>query len=131
MKKAALLILFFLFSFSQMALGCSVPRSGPEYDSLVKIEDLGKNTFRAIFPKEAHGLNYGADVSVAYYDVSEKYRSGEYYKRVGLIEREDHYVVNFKLIKIEGYIPYVEVFWFPKVGGMCGAYGKSNDLLAK
>lgn len=29
---------------------------------------------------------------------------------------------------IEGYTPYIEVFWLPQVPGLCGAFGKSEDL---
>ena len=118
-----------IFLVSHSAYGCSVPRSGSEYDSLIKVVNLGNNIFKATIPREAHGLKYGAHISVGYYKELSEYRMSEYSKQVHAKEKGDSYVATFNLAKIEKYIPFVEVYWQPKMGGMCGAFGKSHDLV--
>jgi len=108
---------------------CTVPMIGPEFDKLIAVEKVGKNTFRAIISKEAEGLKYGASAAIEYYPADAEHRFGKYSKRVFLKEKGQNYVFDFELKKIEGYIPFLQVFWFPEMGGLCGTYGNSKDLV--
>ena len=125
--KRILIGLLFLLPVSVFA--CTVPMMGPEFDKLIMVEKIGQNMFRAVISKEAEGLNYGASATIEYYPADAEYRFGEYSKRVFLKENGQNYVFDFELKKIEGHIPFLKVFWFPEMGGLCGAYGKSKDLV--
>ena len=125
--KRILIVLLFLLPVSVFA--CAVPMMGSEFDKLIAVEKIGKNTFRAVISKEAEGLNYGASVTIEYYPADAEHRFGKYSKRFFLKEKGQSYVFDFELNKIEGHIPFLQVFWFPEMGGMCGAYGKSKDLV--
>jgi len=127
--KRILISLIFLLSTPVMA--CTVPMMGEEFDRLIVVEKVGENAFKAFIPQKAKDLSYGASITVEYYPSGSKYRIGEYSKRVSLKEKGSNYVVDFDLKIIEGYTPFLQVFWFPKSGGLCGAYGKSSDLSLK
>ena len=101
---------------------------GEKYDALIKVEKIGENEFKATIPKKAFDLNFGADIKVGYYPKGNNRRFGEYWKEVYEHEKGSNYVVKFSLKNIDGYIPFVQVFWYPEFGGLCGAYGNSNDL---
>ena len=113
---------------STSAFACTVPMMGPEFDKLIKVERIAKNQFKATVSKDADGLYYGAEATVEYYPANSEHRFGEYSKRVHLKEKGSSYVFTFELKKIEGYIPFLQVFWYPEQCCLCGAYGKSNDL---
>ena len=111
-----------------MSAACTIPRMGPEYDSLIKVETIAKNKFRAIVAKKAGDLNFGAEIKVGYYPRGNERRYGEYWKPIYNRVQGDDYVVTFDLKIIEGYVPYLQVYWFPEYNGLCGAYGLSKDL---
>ncbi|GHD14215.1 hypothetical protein GCM10007052_17710 [Halioglobus japonicus] len=101
---------------------------GADFDELITVEEIGNNGFKATISKEAKGLSYGAEATVQYYPASSEHRIGEYSKRVQLIEQGSNYVSSFELEKIEGHIPFLQVFWYPEQCCLCGAFGKSDDL---
>ncbi len=124
------IVTFFIIAFfvPSVSWACTVPRTGEEYDVLIKVESVGKNTFKATIPKKAGDLNFGADITVGYYPKGANGRFGEYWKEIYEKEKDENYVVTFDLKTIEGYVPFVQIFWYPEYGGLCGAYGKSKDL---
>ena len=107
---------------------CTVPRMGSEYDKLIEVEQIGKNKFTATVSKKAGDLNFGADIIVAYYPGGNEHRFGEYWKQIHEREVGKNYVVTFDLKNIDGYVPFLKVYWYPEYGGLCGAYGNSKDL---
>ncbi|WP_444898727.1 hypothetical protein ACJJIX_13835 [Microbulbifer sp. VAAC004] len=113
---------------SSLAFACTAPKMGSEFDKLIKVEKIESNTFQATISMNAEGLNYGAEATIEYYPENSEHRFGEYSKRVHLKERGTEYVSTFDLKKIEGHIPFLQVFWYPEMCCLCGAYGKSNDL---
>ena len=117
-----------LFLSSVCTLACTVPMMGADFDELIAVEKIGKNQFKATIAKDAKGLNYGAEAAVEYYPANSEHRFGEYSKRVHLREQGSDYVSIFELEKIEGHIPFLQVFWHPEQCCLCGAYGKSNEL---
>ena len=122
-----LISLVFLFA-SSLVFACAVPKMGPEFDKLIKVEKVASNKFQATISMNAEGLNHGAEATVEYYPANSDYRFGEYSKRVHLKEKGTKYISTFELQKIEGHIPFLQVFWYPEKCCLCGAYGKSNDL---
>ncbi|GAA5444902.1 hypothetical protein Misp06_03094 [Microbulbifer sp. NBRC 101763] len=122
-----LISLVFLFA-SSLAFACTAPKMGPEFDKLIKVEKVASNTFQTTISMSAEGLNYGAEATVEYYPANSEHRFGEYSKRVHLKEKGTEYVSTFELKKIEGHIPFLQVFWYPEGCCLCGAFGKSNDL---
>jgi len=112
-----------------MSWACSIPRMGSEYDALIDVENIGKNKFRATISKKAGHLNFGTQIKVGYYPKGNEYRFGEYWKRIHAKEVGSNFVVTFDLKIIDGYVPFLQVFWYPEQGGLCGAYGKSKDIL--
>jgi hypothetical protein len=116
------------FLLPPLSWACSVPGMGKKYDDLIEVEKIDRNKFRATISKKAGDLNFGADITVGYYPKGSEHRFGEYWKQIHEREKGENYVVIFDLKKIEGYVPFVQVFWFPKYGGLCGAYGNSEDL---
>lgn len=128
MKKYMPIVFIIAFLLPSLSWACSVPRIGEKYDVLIHVEKIGKNEFKAIIPKKAFDLNFGADITVGYYHKGDNRRFGEYWKEVYDHEKDTNYVVKFSLKNIDGYIPFVQVFWYPEFGGLCGAYGKSDDL---
>ena len=109
----------------------SVPPSGNEFNQLVTIEYNGDNEFKAIIEKDALGIKSGMQVTARYYPSGQQYRQAEYRKDILGTYDGDHFVSNFELKVIEGYTPYLKVFWFSKVPGLFGAFGNSEDLLLK
>ena len=116
------------FLLPSLSWACTVPRTGEKYDALIEVEKIDKNKFKATISKKAGDLNFGADITVGYYPKGNEYRFGEYWKQAHEKEKGESYVVTFDLKKIDGYVPFVQVFWFPEYAGLCGAYGKSKDL---
>lgn len=131
MKNSIATILIIAFLIPSISWACSVPRMGEEYDVLIEIESVGENTFTATIPKKAGDLNFGTDITVGYYPKGANGRFGEYWKQIYEKEKGENYVVTFDLKTIEGYVPFVQVFWYPEFGGLCGVYGKSKDLHIK
>ncbi len=127
MSKTLFSILILLSPFVSHA--CSVPYGGTEFDQLIDIEKTGYNSFRATAPIKVKHLNYGAAITVGYYPEDSEYRSAEYWKDVRKRKDGLNYVTSFELKKIDGYIPFVQVHWFPELNGLCGAYGESEDLI--
>lgn len=121
-------ILLSCLLFSNTALACTVPMMGPEFDKLIKVEKIEGNQFEATVKKEAAGLKYGISASIQYYAANSKHKMGEYTKKVFPREKGVNYVFTFDLKKIEGFIPYLHVFWNPKECCLCGAVGISKDL---
>lgn len=126
-----IILLFISFAFtSNISLACTVAKSGVEFDSLITVQKIAKNTFKAVIPKKAGNLDYGVDITVAYYLKNSKYKSVEYTKRIrGIKEDGSNYIASFNLKDIEDHIPFIQVFWLPDGTGMCGAYGQSKDLI--
>ncbi len=120
--------LIVLLLASTSAFACTVPMMGTEFDKLIVVEKIAKNKFKATVSKNAKGLHYGAEATVEYYPANSEHRFGEYSKRVHLKVKDSNYVFTFELKKIEGHIPFLQVFWYPEQCCLCGAYGKSNDL---
>ena len=106
-------------------------RSGPEYDRLIEVKQVAANKFRAKVQRAAGGLVFGATIRVAYSNNNNAVRNGEYYKDLYPREGKVNYLASFELVTIEGYTPYIEVFWFPEKPGMCGAFGESGDLIVE
>ena len=129
--KIKLILSLLLFLVPSVTLSCSAPQIGAKFDKLIKIERVTGNKFKAIIPKEAGNLNYGADIKVGYYPSNNEYRSGEYWKDIKIKEVGENYETLFDLKKIEGYTPFLNVFWFPEKCCLCGAYGKSEDIILK
>lgn len=121
-------IFIFILLFSNVTYCCVVAKSGPEYDSLISVKKIGHNAFKVSFPKSASGLNHGVSIEAVYYKEKSEYRLGEFRKYIELQDGGENYESIFDLVKINGYIPYVLVYWKPKLGGRCGAFGKSRDL---
>jgi len=121
---------FFISAFllPSISWACTVPRMGPEYDALIQVTKAAKNEFKAIVSRRAGNLSFGADIVVGYYPKDSEHRFGEYWKEIGEREEGANYVVTFDLKNIDGYVPFLQVFWFPERVGLCGAYGKSKDL---
>lgn len=102
---------------------------GPEFDALISIEKIARNTFKATVSKKAGSLNFGTEINAGYYPQESKHRLGKYWKDIYAKEDDSNYVASFELKRIEGYVSFLQVFWFPEKGGLCGAYGKSKDLV--
>ena len=120
---------FLLLLFPLVSLSCSAPHAGPDFDNLIRIEKTGFNEFKAMFPVKAKDLSFGVEVTVGYYPNGDEYRSAEYWKNVSTKKQGSDYVASFNLKKIDGYTPYVQVFWFPEKCCLCGAIGRSRDLV--
>ena len=121
-------LLISAFILPSISWACTVPRMGPEYDALIEVEKIARNKFKATISKKAGDLNFGTDITAGYYPKGNEHRFGEYWKQIYKREEGANYVVTFDLVSIDGYVPFVQVFWYPEQGGLCGAYGKSNDL---
>ncbi len=128
MKKVLAVFFISVVLLPSITWGCSVPKMGAEYDKLIEVEKIGKNKFKATVSKKAGNLNFGADITVRYYPKGNEHRSGEYWKQINEREVGKNYVVTFDLKIIDGYVPFINVFWYPEYGGLCGAYGYSKDL---
>ena len=114
--------------FSAHVLSCSIPRSGPEYNSLISVEKLDSFKFKVVIPQAAGDLDFGVSIVAAYYPAG----SGGlpvYYRNITEKESGSKYEATFSLAKIDGYTPYIRVFWYPEFPGLCGAYGISTDLV--
>ena len=124
------LSVFFLIAFlSAPSLGCSVPRMGPEYDALISVRKIGTNEFKLEAAKQAGELDYGVRIIAAYYPEGLEFRSPVYYKEIDAWQKGGvRYEASFDLVRIKGYVPYVQVQWYPERIGLCGAYGNSGDL---
>jgi len=114
--------------FSLKSFACSFPQKGDEFDQLITIEYIGNNEFKAIIEREALGAKFGIQVTANYYPSTQQYRLAEYRKDIFGTFEGDHFIAEFELKAIEGYTPYIEVFWFPQAPGLCGAFGNSEDL---
>lgn len=128
MKNLLIAFCFTVFLLPCLSWACIAPRSGAEYDALIEVEKINKNKFKATVKKKAGKLNSGANIAVGYYSKADKNKVAEYWKGVYEKEEGEFFVAVFDLKNIEGYIPFLEVYWRPETAGMCGAYGRSKDL---
>ena len=114
------------FSFNSLA--CSFPQKGDEFDQLITIEYICENEFKAVIERDALGLKFGMRVTANYYLSTQQHRLAEYRKDIIGSYEGDNFIAEFELKVIEGFTPYIEVFWFPQAPGLCGAFGNSEDL---
>ncbi len=92
------------------AFACVVPMGGKEFDKLIQVEKIAKNTFYLKVAKNAKGLNFGADINVVYNKNDNQNYADSYIRTLKITEDSDYYISTFKLQKIDGYSPRVEVF---------------------
>ncbi|MBS9782037.1 MAG: hypothetical protein KGV56_06020 [Gammaproteobacteria bacterium] len=127
MKKIFLCLVLSILPISVFA--CTAPMGGEEFDKLIQVEKIAKNTFHIKVAKNAKGLHFGVDISVVYHKNGKIYQTDNYIKTLKIKESNEYYTSTFELKKIEGYIPMVEVFWQPEQCCLCGAYGHSDELV--
>ncbi len=126
--KKVILAVFIIFA-PVSVFACIAPSVGEYFNKLIQVKRISKNVFRIKVAKKAKGLNFGANISVEYYKNGKKYSFDKYIRTLEIIETGKYYTSTFDLKKIAGYTPFVQVFWNPSSPGMCGAYGRSEDLL--
>ena len=124
-----LLFAVLILTYPAASFGCAFPSSGAEFDRLISFRQVGKNKYRAKISKTAVELSFGAEIRVAYYPEGSEHRYGVYWKELHITQGNLNYLTSFDLVKIEGHVPYISVFWYPEKPGLCGAIGRSEDLL--
>jgi hypothetical protein len=127
-----LILVLYLTLISTQAFSCFAPYRGQGFDNLIKIRNLKeKNTYEVIVPKKARELDFGLSVSIAYSRPNEanpELKIPEEIIELEYVESGEVVIANFKIEKKDEYKPYIRVFWNPRMGGMCGAFGSSDFL---
>jgi hypothetical protein len=128
-------VIYFIVAllFSNTVLACFAPRGGPEYDALIKIEELTiSNHYRVEVPRKVEGMPHDADIILAY----SKNRPGgipiyEPYETINTEVVGDKLVGEFVVKKKRKKKPYINVMWWPAQPGMCGINAHTGFLKAQ
>ena len=129
--KLFLIITFLLFS--EIAIGCSVPYSGPKYDALINMsEPNSKGIYSITVPK-----NYASfkrlPILTLIYTNSDKinYKNIEFAQDISVVVKGNIVIGLISIDKNKGKNAYVQVVWSPDEGGMCASFGYSKLIRGK
>lgn len=115
--------------FSQASLACYAPRSGQEFDDLIKLEKLsGLNKYRVTAPRRLEDLS-DAEITLEYVERDDKgalvYESSE---KISPSYTSSLASAEFTVErKGEGKL-YISVSWSPKECCPCGIYAYSKYI---
>lgn len=114
------------------SFGCSIPVTGPEYDSLITI--AGPNdqaVYTVSVPKYLEKdvqKRHPAVLNLAYSKVSESnLKMAEKLIDLEVETRAKKLVTQFKLTQMKDLRPYIRVSWLAK-GGLCSTYANSDFI---
>lgn len=127
-----LVVILVCVLLSSSALACFMPAHGPEYDSLIKITKLNrKNEYQIEVPQKVGKLDFGVSITLGYSNVyphNENMRLQEHASLLAGKKKNGNITATFFVKRISGKKPYINVFWIPEAGGLCGASASSNFL---
>ena len=122
-------IIIISFLFSQASLACYAPRSGQEFDDLIKLEQLsGLNRYRVTVPRKVEDL---ADpiITLAYTESDVKSAStSEPHETLSPSFTSGVARAEFTVEKKGNGKPYIVVRWSPKECCPCGIYAHTKYI---
>lgn len=123
MRKFIFILALIVTPFSH---GCEVPMGGEDFDRLVQVKSLGKNTFKITIPKKAKDLDFGVSAGVAY---RKKNTAIDHIKQIEIKPDGNNYIATVEVKPVPNLAAHIMAIWEPKICCLCGAVGYSKKLV--
>lgn len=110
---------------------CAYPRSGPEFNELVKVAEAGDHlTYTFSVPVDLHGSANDAVVALTYARRNEnRFYVDHEYEEIQLRKADGKLLGKVSLRPRKGMVALITVSWSPFQPGMCGTV--ADKLLAE
>lgn len=118
-----ILVLLVSLLVSQNAFPCAMPKSGPNYDSLIKVSGPHEDGhFKIALPRKLPGYDHEAEVRVEYGRQQSASKDPSLFApEPSYSDDEETMVLSIPADELDDRPARVRVFWPPNAAGLCGA----------